>query len=93
MKSAEFITEITRRNFLKGVGAAGLGSTQALAAPFRHGQNIDPMTDKAEGQYSTVTSDDGSAVLYIQWNSGVWLQLNQGRFNIGWVTEIGRAHV
>jgi hypothetical protein len=77
------LDEISRRDFLKGAGAtAGLAATDAIAAPFIHGQNVDPMTNKVQGSRSTVVSNDGLARLYIQWNSGdtgVWLELNQGR--------------
>jgi hypothetical protein len=73
------LDEISRRDFLKGAGAAaGLAATDAISAPFKHSQNVDPMTDKVQSKNSTVVSDDGSAQLYIQWNSGVWFDLKKG---------------
>ena len=78
---SELDEDLTRRGFLKGAGAAAVAGAagSAMAAPFKHSQTVDPMTDKAQGGNSTVVSDDGSAKLYIQWNSGVWFDLNQGR--------------
>jgi hypothetical protein len=72
--------DISRRGFLRGLGAAAVAGAAggAMAAPFRHNKTVDPMTDKAEGRNSTVASDDGTARLYIQWNDGVWFDSTQG---------------
>jgi hypothetical protein len=83
MKKHGIEEDLSRRGFLRGAGAAAVAGAagSAMAAPFKHSQNVDPMTDKAQGGTSTVVSDDGSGKLHIQWNSensGVWFYLNQG---------------
>lgn len=56
--------EITRRGFLKGAGAAaGLAATNAMAAPFTHGEYRDQLTGKSEGKYHSVVSNDGKSRL------------------------------
>ena len=79
-KSEGVEEDISRRGFLQGMGAAAAAGAagSAIAAPFKHSQSVDPMTDKVQGRSSTVASDDGSAKLYIQWNNGAWFDLNQG---------------
>ena len=78
----EMLAEIDRRGFLKGLGAAAATAaipSMAKAAPFSHGKNVDPMTNKERGKNSTVKSDNSDAVLTIQWPSheypGVWISI------------------
>jgi hypothetical protein len=79
------LDEITRRGFLKGIGAAaGLAATGAMAAPFKHGQNVDPMDNKPGAKTATVKSNDGMAELYIQYGDksqpdGVWIDIKNGK--------------
>ena len=80
MRATEFIAEIDRRGFLKGLGAAaGMAATGAVAAPFRHGNHTDPMTNINRGKYSEVRSDNSNAVLSIQWpghkHPGVYISI------------------
>jgi hypothetical protein len=75
------LDEISRRDFLKGAGAtAGLAATDAISAPFKHGQHKDELENKLTDKYSTVRSDNGDAVLYIGWNKGVTLNVSGKRF-------------
>jgi len=74
MKFSDILTEselaeLTRRDFLKGAGAAAvIGATSAVsAAPFKHGTFRDQMTGQTQGKYSTVKSDNSNAVLEIRW--------------------------
>jgi TonB family protein len=60
--------DLSRRGFLKGVGAAaGMAVTGAQAAPFSHGEYKDQMTGKSKGRYSTVKADNGNATLTLKW--------------------------
>lgn len=62
------LEELSRRGFLKGVGAAaGMAATGAQAAPFSHGEYKDQMTGKSKGRYSTVKADNGNAILTLKW--------------------------
>jgi len=62
------IDEITRRDLLKGLGAAGaLAATGVSAAPFKHGTFKDPLDGSDAGGYSKVRSNDSKANLMIQW--------------------------
>ena len=63
------IHEIDRRGFLRGLGAAAMaGATgSAMAAPFSHGNYKDQLSGENQGEYSTVKSDNGDAVLEIDW--------------------------
>jgi hypothetical protein len=75
------LDEISRRDFLKGAGAtAGLAATDAISAPFKHGQHKDELENKLTNKYSTVRSDNGDAELYIGWNNGVTLRVPGKRF-------------
>ena len=69
MKINQIISEIDRRGFLKGMGAAAaVGATSsAMAAPFRHGSHTDQMTGKEEGKFSEVRADTGNAKLTLIW--------------------------
>jgi len=73
----ESLEEIDRRGFLKGMGAAAMtgAAGSAVAAPFKHGEYTDQMTDKNVGKYSAVRSNDGLAELEIAWGDGVWFVL------------------
>lgn len=73
----ESLEEIDRRGFLKGMGAAAVSGAagSAVAAPFKHGEYTDQMTDKNVGKYSAVRSNDGLAELEIAWGDGVWFVL------------------
>lgn len=50
------------------------------AATFVTSNNVDPMTGKITGKYSTITSKDGSASLYLEWGKkgGAWLDVKSG---------------
>lgn len=62
------LEDLSRRGFLKGVGAAaGSAATGAMAAPFRHGEYKDQMTGKSQGRYSKVKADNGNATLTLRW--------------------------
>lgn len=62
------LEDLSRRGFLKGVGAAaGMAATGAQAAPFSHGEYKDQMTGKSKGRYSTVKADNGNATLTLKW--------------------------
>lgn len=66
---AQQLDEISRRDFLKGIGAVA-GSTalgNANSAPFSHGEYKDQMTGTSEGRFSKVRSNDGKAILEISW--------------------------
>jgi TonB family protein len=65
------LEDMSRRGFLKGLGAAaGMAATGASAAPFSHGEYKDQMTGKSDGKYSKVRSDDGRATLTLDWPVG-----------------------
>lgn len=93
------INEIDRRGFLKGLGAtAAAGATgSAMAAPFRHSKNVDPMTGKENGKYSEVRSDNSNAVLSIQWPEhkwpGVFIDIPRGIINFGVYGASGRIKI
>jgi hypothetical protein len=80
------LEEVDRRGFLKGIGAVAVAGAagNSMSAPFKHSQNVDPMTDKVTGKNSTVISDDGTAELYVEWkgganSGGAWMDLKSGR--------------
>jgi hypothetical protein len=91
------LDEISRRGFLKGIGAAaGLAATGAVAAPFKHGQNVDPMDNKPGAKTATVKSNDGLAELYIQYGEkgqpdGVWIDIKNGRIDRPSGSEFARV--
>jgi len=59
------LDEISRRDFLKTAGAAaGLAATDALAAPWQHGQSKDEM-DNTTTKYSSIVSIDRNAELFV----------------------------
>lgn len=66
------IDEITRRDLLKGIGAAGaLAATGAKAAPFRHiTTDPDPMDDTQQ-TFATLTSKDWGASIQLHYKQGV----------------------
>lgn len=63
----EEIDELTRRGFLKGLGAAaGAAATgSSMAAQWQQKQLKDPLTDKSKGTWSQIKSDNGNALLII----------------------------
>ena len=99
MRASEFINEISRRGFLKGLGAAAVAGTagSAMAAPFTHGQFTDKMSGKTQGKYSEVRSYNSKAVLTIQWPgspfSGVWIEIPDRTMNLGYYSGYGRIKI
>lgn len=62
------LEDLTRRGFLKGIGAAaGMAATGATASPFKHGEYKDQMTGERQGRYSKVKADNKNATLEILW--------------------------
>lgn len=59
------LDEISRRDFLKTAGAAGLSATDVLAAPWQHQQGKDSMDDSITYTWSAVYSTDGKALLSV----------------------------
>jgi len=62
--------DLSRRGFLKGLGAAAAAgaASSANATPFKHGKFKDEMTGAESGSYTTLKSDYGDATIQINWN-------------------------
>ena len=69
----EILDELTRRGFLKGLGAAAATAavpSLAKAAPFKHGEYKDQMSGEKQGKFAKVKADNGNATLEIEYDSG-----------------------